>query len=827
MKFLKITILLFMGLFLFAANALANLPTGPHPRIFLNDSLITQLKNRVAAQTPEWRSVQQYLDTYLHEEPWGEQYLDGIPTFALAYVLTGDTTYAQRALEFLDKWAAELNATEPFEVNGDDYAHIYEAVGLGYDWLYNYPGFTAAKKESVVATMNRVYTYGQTSWEDGGGDFEVDPHDSDQIIGGAKTAFIWGAATAGDNPNAEAMITRSRELWNNHIIQWIRRSIGGVWPEGSQYSYNTLFFLFALTEAERTTQGKDYWNENPDIRQFPQNALMALLWLMPPSNDHILTYNDQEDENAHYWGRRNHFVAIATAVAENLGFQAEAAYGRYWIRDICPDNLEMNLWKLFLWYDRTKAHTNYFRQNLPQTYFSAGTDWSFLRSDWTPNASYSTFNATWTNVDHQFMDGGHFNIWRNGEYLTRQVRHYDFVFTIDGKQQRYDGEASNILLIKSDYEDDEYVNAMGSPEFFESAGEAKITRYRAEQSPLFAYSFAELGDSYNRVYDEWGGNSARVFSYTRQFVQIAPDFFIVYDRVRTRDAGWVKYVLHALTEPEISGNTVILTSRSGTQKLVSKTLFPQNVQITKINEAEVWNRAHGLAEDWMIPESERNWHVLIQPPDSNAANLLNVMTTMNSSDLPGPNAALVESEDVLGAQIGDWVVTFSKQEARFTQVHYSYSGTGRTHHLVCDLEANRTFGIEVNHTFLDRIKTGPDGTLFFTTSDSSKANTIFVGELVTSVEEAKKQTKNEIRLQNYPNPFNPTTIIQYTVPKEVLVSLKIFNVLGKEVANLVHERKTPGAYKIQFEGKNLPSGVYFCEFKAGKTRHVQKILLQK
>ncbi len=820
-------VFLFVVLTCFSVHLHAQMPQAAHPRIFLDDSTITQLKMRVAANTPEWQSIREYLTNYATEAPWGTQFLDGIPTFALAYLLTGDTTYANRALYFLDNWVTTLKATQPFEVSGDDYAHLYETVGIGYDWLYNYPGFSATKKRQVFEMMNRVFLYGQTSWENGGGDFEVDPHDSDQIIGGAKTAFIWGAATYGDNPEAETMIKRSRELWKTFVNRWILRSIGGVWPEGSQYSYNTLGFLLSYSEAERTATGKDYWTENPTILPFPKNVIRALLWLTPPGNDHLLTYNDQEDDNAHYWGRRNHTVALATFIAERLGFSEEAAYGRYWIRELCPNNLDMNLWQLFLWYDRSKPHTNYFTQNLPGTYFSAGTDWSFLRSNWTKQTSYSTFSATWTNVDHQFSDGGHFNIWRNGEYLTRQVRHYDFVFTIDGKEQRYDGEASNILLIQSDYEDDSYVNRMGSPEFFESAGEPKITRYRSEQQPLFAYSFAKLGESYNRLYDQWGGNSSRVTSYTRQFVQIAPDFYIVYDRVRTQNAGWVRYVLHSLTEPMVTGKTVKQMSKSGTQWLVQRTLFPDSVHIEKINEAVVWNTAHGLQEDWMLPQTERNWHVTLKPPDSNAVNFLNVIETGSGSDSTVEKARPIEGNDFLGVQMGRWIVLFAKEENHLSHLSYPFSAAGQTYHLVCDLDSNQTFKIEQNGQPLQLATTASDGTLFFTTQSAGQKVQISIEKSTTAVGQVEKSITDFRLFQNYPNPFTPGTTLGFSLFHESFVSLKIFNALGEEVADLVHERKLPGTYKIHFAAKGLPNGVYFCQFRAGNFLRVKKMVIQR
>jgi hypothetical protein len=63
--------------------------------------------------------------------------------------------------------------------------------------------------------------------------------------------------------------------------------------------------------------------------------------------------------------------------------------------------------------------------------------------------------------------------------------------------------------------------------------------------------------------------------------------------------------------------------------------------------------------------------------------------------------------------------------------------------------------------------------------------------------------------QNFPNPFNPSTIISFNLPEKASVSLKIYNILGEEVATLLNETKGPGSYKITFSGANLASGIYF------------------
>jgi len=95
---------------------------------------------------------------------------------------------------------------------------------------------------------------------------------------------------------------------------------------------------------------------------------------------------------------------------------------------------------------------------------------------------------------------------------------------------------------------------------------------------------------------------------------------------------------------------------------------------------------------------------------------------------------------------------------------------------------------------------GSTGTILRTTN----------GGVVWVAEEPPTALPRELTLsQNYPNPFNPTTEIRYSIVKQAFVSLKVFDLLGKEVATLVNEVKQPGTYEVQWEAAGVASGIYF------------------
>jgi hypothetical protein len=99
---------------------------------------------------------------------------------------------------------------------------------------------------------------------------------------------------------------------------------------------------------------------------------------------------------------------------------------------------------------------------------------------------------------------------------------------------------------------------------------------------------------------------------------------------------------------------------------------------------------------------------------------------------------------------------------------------------------------------------------------------------VSGVVPITSQIPTQYRLeQNYPNPFNPVTKINFEIPKTGFVSLKVYNVLGREVANLVNTVKNAGNYSVDFDGTNLSSGVYFYKLESNGFVDTKKMMLIK
>ena len=147
---------------------------------------------------------------------------------------------------------------------------------------------------------------------------------------------------------------------------------------------------------------------------------------------------------------------------------------------------------------------------------------------------------------------------------------------------------------------------------------------------------------------------------------------------------------------------------------------------------------------------------------------------------------------------------------------------------------------QTNYSFLDSLKTvaityldnkveqGPTYyyrikayTKFVQSDYSNEASLVMVG-----VEDQKIPTEYSLS-QNYPNPFNPNTVIKFDVPKESFITLKVYDILGREVVQLINEEKKPGKYQVTFNASKLSSGVYFYRLLAGSFVETKKLILIK
>ncbi len=169
-----------------------------------------------------------------------------------------------------------------------------------------------------------------------------------------------------------------------------------------------------------------------------------------------------------------------------------------------------------------------------------------------------------------------------------------------------------------------------------------------------------------------------------------------------------------------------------------------------------------------------------------------------------------------------------------TSPYFLYNGTSNLLVEICYDNSSYTSYSPVNATTISNMARGyyTDNQSGCTMTSGSnltyRPNTCFTMTTVNNTTQISNVIPTQYSLtQNYPNPFNPVTRINFAIPKQGLVSLKVYDVLGREVKSLVNEVKAPGEYSVDFNGTELSSGVYFYKLESNGFTDIKKMMLIK
>jgi hypothetical protein len=186
-------------------------------------------------------------------------------------------------------------------------------------------------------------------------------------------------------------------------------------------------------------------------------------------------------------------------------------------------------------------------------------------------------------------------------------------------------------------------------------------------------------------------------------------------------------------------------------------------------------------------------------------------------------------------EVNSWQVVYRNDDLFFVTIDDSVSGTvyltdEQTIYYSTDYAQTFSSYKTLNNTLVGIYKKPNTDTLYTATSYSIyEVTSSSVTEIknVVSVDDEITYPGEYLLSQNYPNPFNPTTKIKYQIPNSGFVTLKVYDLLGREVATLVNEEKPVGSYEIKFNGSHLSSGIYFYKLQAGDYTEVKKMTLMR
>jgi len=208
-------------------------------------------------------------------------------------------------------------------------------------------------------------------------------------------------------------------------------------------------------------------------------------------------------------------------------------------------------------------------------------------------------------------------------------------------------------------------------------------------------------------------------------------------------------------------------------------------------------------------------------------NLLNETTqeklaVVSSLELAQNDSVKIENPD------SNKIKLISYGSAKDYDIDLNYStanGIGRFANSGVNLTAN------TSHTFLPDWTNLTNSQLIILVdegNDGTIDDTLYIDNTVGVEDQGSLLSPNSYNLaQNYPNPFNPTTTIQYSIPQHSNVTIKVYDILGNEVATLVNEEKPVGSYEVTFDASALTSGIYFYQLQAGIFNETKKMIVLK
>ncbi len=371
------------------------------------------------------------------------------------------------------------------------------------------------------------------------------------------------------------------------------------------------------------------------------------------------------------------------------------------------------------------------------------------------------------------------------------------------------------------------------------------------KEPEYSYICGDLTPAYSNRPVSKVSEVKRSMVALNNFNSKYPATLIVYDWLVSTNAAFKKtWQIHSIEEPTINGKIITIkrTDRHYTNgpsdgrgnysgKLEVQSLLPENSEIKKIGgegfDCWVEYENKNYPPSPQLPNYDREngmWRVEVSPSEDRIDNnFLNVMTVMDDTTTSGPTVELIETDEIIGVKILERIVCFSKTGVELGgDLSLNISSLGQVKVLVCNLEAG-LWNIIQDGNPVAEAESSPEGKSIYFTAEQGN---YILSKMPTSIELIGSKLNGFELFQNYPNPFNPSTVIKYSIPyvkkdygSSKLVTLKVYDILGREVESLINKTQNPGNYSFQFNAKNLPSGVYYYRLKCGGYVKTKKMVL--
>jgi PKD repeat protein len=715
---------------------------GTHPRLLVRDSdwsdglSVANIKARCKAGTQWWTQCQRVLNV----APGG---IREIPTYAMKYLLNGNSADADLVISLI----------LAVDTNSHDY-RLLSDVSLGYDWVYNYSGFSpvqkaqAADKIDKFAQSMRTWMANRDIWSN--------------YMGYTDSIGLAGLAIYGDSINASAFIDCA--LTNQSNMFLAMQYTNGSWPESlSLLNIMRLPQFLEFLEAYRTATVPtvDFF---ADIRDNQGDWLRSLLYFQIYNNmptGQVPRIGDSFSETLNNSYRRN-LELLTTRLNDSAG----AGYMQLLEGTSAaqPTYYEGYAFEYILWYEPTLPTDGL--DKLPDAmWFGPGSlDYVVFRNGWKTNSTVVTFKSGDAFTNDQHLDQGSFTIstthplaidsgaysMHNSDhymnYYSRTLAHNSITVTNNGEVFQdpstatvlandggervlwsYAGVVQPNSKTLNDYLAKKYKGA-----HYETGN---ITAF--ENWPDYDYVFGDYSDSFNNELYKVGGNKAKVQTTSRELTYLGSDWLVVVDHIYTTDMKFVTtFNMHSINQPSINGTNQGGDATGGTtfsgdtvtidnagDKLFSRTMFPIGAPITKRGGSGYeyivagTNRISGAPADPLAG----SWRVEVKDLTYSTDHLfVHVMKIQNAGEGTNqmPYTSRIKESEVVGAYFDGMATIYSNSRLAYSWASINMTETGATKFYAFNSVPNKNYSIininKENGGFeVTTARSSPNGTMTF------------------------------------------------------------------------------------------------------------------
>jgi hypothetical protein len=487
---------------------------------------------------------------------------------ALVYLMTGNTQYAQTAINLLMSFT--ISDSELQGVASDTY-RWNDWVPVVYDWLYNQ--MTPAQQTTFMARYNNYVSIMMTKpWGGPGMD------GNNYYWGYLRNEIDWAIATYYENPLAftflqDALVTR----WDDSFLPWAATdAVGGVTPEGSQYGrymigYTVMPFTSLKLLGDDLLQQTNFFKEAAVNLVYTTTTAPTAVKADPSVYYQVFPFGDDENRGGYPDATSFYYGDFMTMAANEWGSQPVGQYARKWLITVNPQ-----VSNYVTAVDQGGPALSF--SSLPTDYYTAGaTQFLYTRNQWGPqDTSILVKMGQGTRAAHEHLDIGTFQIWQNGYWLSKESTGYSQQFNGGTDSQTI---STNGLLFQGIGEANAYAD-----------GPAKVLRL--ESNNVYSYAAVDLNPVYRAHGSPYPGRDDNPYAGTviREFIYVKPlDTMLVLDRLSSNDANSIlaanvnkTFILHVPYMPVVNGNTVLEVN--GTEALKMTSLLGANPQINVVDE---------------------------------------------------------------------------------------------------------------------------------------------------------------------------------------------------------------------------------------------------